>query len=230
MNDQLICELNLALIPETGLANRLISFSGQMASRYPSIIRLNGVTARVAFAPHVTLYQVAVPARDLADLCAALGDVAGKAPRLSLSATEYRSNEDEGSFEVRYAAAAQLMQLQDDTIAVANPLRGDLLLERDPAGRPLSKRIEESGVAGDNIRRVGFDAVGDPALGGLFQPHVTTNWFELGTPVELAAPDRPPLSQFDGRFMALGVFLLGPYGTCAQRLAALDLADKSASS
>lgn len=224
MDQQLICELNLALIPEMELANRLISFSSQMAGRYPSVIRLNGVTPRVAFAPHVTLYQVAVPARDLPDLCAALGDVAATAPRLSLSATEYRSNEDEGSFEVRYAAAAQLMQLQDETIAVVNPLRGKLLLERDPAGRPLSERINESGVVGDNIRRTGFDAVGDPAQGGLFQPHVTIDWFELGTSVELDAPDWPSLSRFDGRFVALGVFLLGPYGTCAQRLAALPLA------
>ena len=224
MNQQLTCELNLALIPETELANRLISFSGQMAGRYPSVIRLNGVTPRVAFAPHVTVYQVAVPARDLPDLCAALGDVAANTSRLSLSATEYRSNEGEGSFEVRYAPDAQLTRLQDDTIAVVNPLRGDLLLERDPAGRPVSERIDESGVAGDNIRRTGFDAVGDPAQGGLFQPHVTIDWFELGTSVERDGQDWPALSDLDGRFVALGVFLLGPYGTCAQRLAALPLA------
>lgn len=230
MNHELICELNLALIPETELANRLISLSGEMANRHPSVIRLNGVTERVAFAPHVTLYQVAVPTRALPDLCAALGEVAAKASRLSLSATEYRSNEGEGSFEVRYTAATPLMELQDDTIAVVNPLRGDLLLERDPAGRPVSERIDEPGAAGDNIRHVGFDAVGDPAHGGLFQPHVTINWFELGTPVEPGASDWPPLSHFDGTFVALGVFLLGPYGTCAQRLAALDLAEKSESS
>jgi hypothetical protein len=54
MNQQLIYELNLALIPEIELANRLISFSSQMARRYPSVIRLSGVTPQVAFAPHVT--------------------------------------------------------------------------------------------------------------------------------------------------------------------------------
>jgi hypothetical protein len=224
MDQQLICELNLALIPETDLARRHIAFSGQMAGRYPSVIQLNGVTPRVAFTPHVTLYQVPVEARDLPGLCAALLDVAAKGPPLSLSATEYRSNQDEGSFEIRYAAAARLMQLQDDTIAVVNPRRGNLLLERDPAGRPLSERINEPGAAGDNIRRTGFDAVGDPAQGGLFYPHVTINWFEPGTPVELNATDWPSLSHFDGRFVALGIFLLGPFGTCAQRLAALPFA------
>jgi hypothetical protein len=224
MDQQLICELNLALIPETELASRHIAFSRDMAGRYRPVIQLNGVTPRVAFTPHVTLYQVPVQARDLSGLRTALLDVAAKAPRLSLSATEYRSNQDEGSFEVRYAPAARLTELQDDTIAVVNPLRGDLLLERDPSGRPLSDRIDEPGPAGDNIRRTGFDAVGDPAHGGLFYPHVTTNWFEPGTSVELNAADRPSLSHFDGRFVALGIFLLGPYGTCAQRLAALPFA------
>ena len=34
MNQQLVCELNLALIPETELASRHITFSRQMADRY----------------------------------------------------------------------------------------------------------------------------------------------------------------------------------------------------
>lgn len=220
MDQELVCELNLALIPQTELANRHIAFSRQMARQYRSLIQLSGVTPRVAFTPHVTLYQVPVQARDLPELHAALLDVAAKTPRLSLSATEYRSNPDEGSFEIRYAPAARLMQLQDDTIAVVNPLRGNLLLERDPAGRPLSARAGEPGAAGDNIRRTGFDAVGDPEQGGLFYPHATINWFEPGTLVELNATGWPPLSDFDGSFVALGIFLLGPYGTCAQRLAA----------
>jgi hypothetical protein len=224
MDQQLICELNLALIPEAELASRHITFSRHMAGQYRSLIQLNGVTPRVAFTPHITLYQVPVQAGDLPGLRAALLDLAAKAPQPQLRATGHRSNQDEGSFEIRYAPAAPLMQLQDDTIAVVNPLRGNLLLERDPAGRPLSERIDEPGQAGDNIRRTGFDAVGDPAQGGLFYPHVTINWFEPGTPVELNATDCPSLSHFDGRFVALGIFLLGPYGTCAQRLAALPFA------
>jgi hypothetical protein len=88
----------------------------------------------------------------------------------------------------------------------------------------LSDLIDQPGTAGDNIRRTGFDAVGDPADGGLFHPHVTINWLRLGTSVNLDDPGWPPLSDFNGRFVALGIYLLGPYGTCAQRLAALDFA------
>jgi hypothetical protein len=222
MNQQLICELNLALIPEKELANRLISFSGQMTDGHHSLIRLNGVTPRVAFAPHVTLYQVPMPVRDLPHMRAALREVTEQVAPIPMTAGEYRSNVDEGSFEVRYEADDVLLNLQLDTIAVVNPLRGDLLLERDPAGRPLNERIHESSDAADNIRRTGFDAVGDPELGGLFFPHITLNWFEPGTTVD--PPSWPALSDFDGIFPALGIFLLGPYGTCAQRLEALHLA------
>src|SRR5689334_426890 len=147
MDERLISELNLALIPETDLANRHISFSHQMAGRYRPVLELNGVTPRVAFAPHLTLYQVPVPVQDLPELRTALLKVAAKVSPFSLRATEYGANQAEGSFEVRYEAPAWLIELQRETIAAVNPLRGNLLLERDPAGRPLKERINESGAA-----------------------------------------------------------------------------------
>ena len=224
MDQQLTCELNLALIPETELANRHIEFSEQMAQRYRPVIELNGVEARVAFTPHITLYQVPVPVEDLPALHGALADIAATTPALSLTATEFGANADEGSFEVRYEAPSRLMELQAATIDAVNPLRGELMLERDPAGHPMSERIEEAGTAGDNIRRTGFDAVGDPKEGGLFRPHVTLNWFEPGTAVEQNGADWPSPSEFDGSFAAVGIFVLGPCGTCVQRLAAVELA------
>jgi hypothetical protein len=44
MDQQLICELNLALIPGTELASRHITFSRHVAGQYRSLIQLNGVT------------------------------------------------------------------------------------------------------------------------------------------------------------------------------------------
>ena len=223
MTRELILELNLALLPEERLANQHIALSQQLAGRYPAVIRLNGLTPRLAFTPHLTLYQVPIKVQDMPALYAALAQLTESVSALSLTATEFASNEQEGSCEVRYDAAHELMQLQDDLLVAVNPLRGNLLLERDPAGHKLTDLITEPGTAGDNIRRTGFDAVGDPAQGGLFHPHVTLNWFELGTRVPLNAPDWPPISDFNGRFVALGIHLLGPYGTCAQRLAAFEI-------
>jgi hypothetical protein len=54
----------------------------------------------------------------------------------------------------------------------------------------------------------------------------SAEWVEPGTSVELNAPDWPTLSHFDGRFVALAIFFLGPYGTCVTRLASLELAPR----
>jgi hypothetical protein len=223
MNQDLICELQLALIPEKSLADRHVALSKQMATQYPALITLTGVTARLAFTPHLTIYQFALNVMDLDRMCGALAKVASTAP-FALAAKEYRANANEGSFEVHYEGVSRLMQFQSEVLAVVNPLRGNLLVELNPAGRPFSELIQQSGTIGDNIRRTGFDAVGDPATGGTFGPHVTINWFRLGTSVKMNASDWPPISVFNGQFGALGLFVLGPYGTCIQRLSAIDLA------
>jgi hypothetical protein len=224
MAEDLICELNLALVPEMALAKKHIAFSEGLAKRYPSVIALNGVGPRLVFTPHVTLYQVPIPARDLDHLAEKLAQLAGKTRTLTLAAIEYGSNPNEGSLEVRYEAGEELMELQETLIGETNPLRGSLLLERDPAGHRLADLVKESGTRGDNIRSTGFDAVGDPAKGGMFRPHVTIGWFAIGTSLAMNAPDWPPIAAFDGRFDALGIFALGPYGTCAQCLRVLPLA------
>jgi hypothetical protein len=223
MNAESVAELNLALAPDDALGQRHIALSKQMARQYPTVITLNGTAPRLAFAPHLTIYQVAVHAKDLDRMCEALSRTVTNVRTFALGATEYGSNLNEGSFEVRYEATPGLVRFQDEVVAIVNPLRGDLLREMDPAGRPLREFINASGVVADNIRRTGFDAVGDPAKGGTFGPHVTINWFRLGTPLKMNAADWPPLSDLSGRFVALGIFLLGPYGTCTQRLATLEL-------
>jgi hypothetical protein len=225
MAEDLICELNLALVPEMALASKHIAFSEGVAKQYPSVIALNGVGPRLAFTPHLTLYQVPIPVRDLDQLAGLLAQLAGKTQSLSLAATEYGSNPNEGSLEVRYEAAEVLMELQDALIEETNPLRGGLLLERDPAGRRLLDLVTEPGTRGDNIRSTGFDAVGDPAKGGMFRPHVTISWLAIGTTVDMNASNWPPIAAFDGRFDALGIFALGPYGTCAQCLRVVRLAE-----
>ena len=223
MEQELIAELNLALVPDTELGQRHIALSERMASQNPTVITLNGTEPRLAFAPHLTIYQVAIRVKDLDRMCEALSRMATNVRAFVLAATEYGSNPDEGSFEVRYEAAPGLMRFQEEVLAIVDPLRGDLLREMDPAGRPLRELINGSGVIADNIRRTGFDAVGDPAKGGTFGPHVTINWFRLGAPVKMNAADLSPLSDLNGRFEAFGIFLLGPYGTCTQRLATLEL-------
>ena len=179
-------------IPDDGLANQHILLSRHMAKQYSAVIELNGVAPKLAFTPHLTLYQVPVRLSDMPALYAGLAILTDGTSPFDLNATEFGYNANEESFEVRYEGARPLMRLQADVIGAVNPLRGKLLLERDPAGRSMADRLAEQGTAGDNIRRTGFDAVGDPANGGLFHPHVTINWVRA---TSIGATERSRLAE-----------------------------------
>ena len=223
MSVELTCELNLVVVPEKSLAEKHIALSQELAKRHPARITLDGIDPRLAFAPHVTIYQVAVRLNDMNRISTDLAAIAGDTPVLSLAATEYAYHAQDATIELRYRATGPLLQLQDAVLEVVNPIRGSLLRERDPSGHPLSELITQSGTVGDNIRCTGFDAIGDPAKGGTFIPHVSLNWFAPGTSLDAESEELPLIGNFDGPAVALGIYLLGPYGTCTQRLAASEL-------
>lgn len=212
-----IFELNIALIPEQALASKHIALSQELAAKYLAVVQLNDVEPRLALAPHLTLYQMPVPYANLEQLLKELSAVAANLDAPDLRASKYAYNADEASFEVQYEMSDAILAWQERIINCANPLRHGLLLERDPAGYDVQSLLQDKGMLGENIRRTGYDEVGDPASGGLFRPHVTLNWFKLGTAVDEAS-GLPALATLNGQFGKLGVYLLGPHGTCPQRL------------
>jgi hypothetical protein len=217
-------ELNIALLPTPDLAGRLIAASAEFAARYRAIIRLGDGNCRLSHAPHITLYQVPVPLADLPALHDGLRKVAQAQFPLRLTCTGLAYNSGEASLEARREAPDALVALQEAVIDLANPLRCGLLLERDPAGNPVARLLEAPGVLGDNIRRTGYAEVGDPRAGGLFRPHDTLNWLEPGTAVDVAREERGlDVAGLAGQYAALGMFTLGPYGTCPQLLARYEL-------
>ena len=223
--DGLRIELNIALLPGPGLASRLVAASSEFARRYPAVVRLGNAAGRLSLAPHLTLYQVPVPLEGLVQLHDGLRVIADKEPAITLACTGLSYNSGEASLEARTEAPCALVDLQERVIALANPLRRGLLLDRDPAGNRVAELLAAPGVLGDNIRRTGYAEVGDPRAGGLFRPHDTLNWFEPGTRVDVAREDtRVDLAALGGEYPALGIFALGPYGTCPQLLARYDFA------
>jgi hypothetical protein len=211
-------ELNIALLPSPALSRRLVAISDDFAGRYPAVVRLGHGDSRLAIAPHLTLYQVPVPLIALTELHDGLRAIAlsGRAAELMCKGLAY--NEGEGSLEAQTDAPDELAELQRAVISLANPLRGGLLLERDPAGNRVTDLTGAGGPLGANIRHTGYAEVGE-----LFRPHYTLNWFEPGTRLEAGDMEcaADPVS-LTGRCTALGMFALGPYGTCPQLLARYD--------
>jgi hypothetical protein len=216
-------ELNIALLPSPGLARRLVAASAEFARRYPAIVRLGTGDSRLSLAPHLTLYQVPVPLHELPGLGEGLRKMAGAQRPVALACTGLAYNGDEASLEARTEVPDALVTLQECVIDLANPLRSGLLMECDPAGNRVADLLDAPGVLGENIRRTGYAEVGAPWAGGLFRPHDTLNWFERGTRVDLAREDTAiDITALGGEYAALGMFTLGPHGTCPQLLARYD--------
>jgi hypothetical protein len=212
-------ELNIALLPEPDLAARLAAASREFAERYPAIVRLSDVHARLSIAPHLTLYQLPVPQSELPSLDEGLGKIASSESAISLSCRKLAYNAGEASLEARTELSSALAALQARVIDFANPLRDGILLERDPAGTMMQELLSAPGVLGENIRRTGYAETGD-----LFRPHNTLNWFAPGTDVDVSREDVPVnIRSLDGGYSTLVMFVLGPHGTCVQALARYPL-------
>jgi hypothetical protein len=195
-------DLNVALLPDPDLA-----------------VQLGDAGHRLSMAPHLTLYQVPVPMYGLSRLHDGLRAIARAGHGMELACTMLSYNSGEASLEARTDVPRELVRLQRDVLDLANPIRGGMLLDRDPAGNRLADLLADEGDLGANIRGTGYAEVGD-----LFRPHDTLNWFEPGTRVNAGAVEslvNP--AALSGAYTALGLFALGPYGTCPQLLARYEL-------
>ena len=102
-----------------------------------------------------------------------------------------------------------LQQMQNELIDEVNKLRKGLLIEKAPDGKALNKDDE-------NIQMFGFSEVNSK-----FKPHVTLNWFDISDDQKPVCKAPFLLQAFT--FDSIGLFILGPNGTCAQRLASFPL-------
>lgn len=217
--EDLRIDLNIALLPNPDLAAGLVAASGKFADRYPAMVRLGDSGSRLSLAPHLTLYQVPVPMAAMPGLHAGLHGIAQEKRAIHLACTGLAYNADEASLEARTETTDHLVRFQRDVLALANPLRGRLLLERDPAGHLLRDLLEAGGELGDNITATGYGEVG-----GLFRPHDTLNWFREGTRIDEGALESlVNVAALSGEYTALAMYAMGPHGTCPQLLARYEL-------
>ncbi|HKR81673.1 MAG TPA: hypothetical protein VJR27_01595 [Candidatus Saccharimonadales bacterium] len=213
-------EVNIALLPEYRLADQLTKASHGIASRYPALVRLGSAGLKLSLAPHLTLYQGAFPFKNIPKLDSRLTEIAKHEQPHALTSTGLAYNQQEGSIEDRKEVTDALVTLQENLITKVNSLREGRLMERDPAGNVLHGLLQAPGRLGENIQATGYGEVGDPRTGGLFRPHDTLAWLEPGIQVDLAY-EQSLLNPRDmsGTYPAIGLFALGPQGTCPQLLA-----------
>ncbi len=217
MEDGLKLELCVALIPTSATSTLLTSKATSLFNGHPAPIVqiLNDVDSCLSIPPHLTLYQCALPLKDsvIKHACVALSDISSRVDKITCKDASLSCNSDEGSVEVKFSNKNfELRSLQAQVVTALNPLRQGLLREKNPASVPLSKLM----TTNVNVQEFGWEeTIGD------FNPHVTLAWFPPDDAKEFLKklPNLFTNHVANGySFEKLGLYVMGPYGTCTQLL------------
>jgi hypothetical protein len=165
--------------------------------------------------PHISLFMMAVEDDEIASVAAALAGLEHTLPSIPAVGAEYRHNK-EGAPELFYARCDEFREVQRGVVAVAEPLRKGRLRELDPSGRPLAAVVDDPNPDDParirQLRKYGFDDISD-ADDDRFNPHVTLCWpANEDSRVPLAG--LPPVNEFSSTLSEIGLFSMGPNGTC----------------
>jgi 2'-5' RNA ligase len=149
--------LNIALLPDKSTVQRVMDISQQLSGHYPTRFVLNPQTAL----PHITLYQVYLPAHNLDIL-------RNQLPRLGRIHLPIEIRTD--CFEIQFQTliywtciiTPALQQLHDDTVDIVNSLREGLVLP-DLASLPGMSPVDQNE----------YHTFGSLFVKKRFHPHIT---------------------------------------------------------
>src|SRR6185312_3703067 len=159
--------------------------------------------------PHLSLYIARFEPEHASTVEAALQQIACNIPIIHAQAAGY-------TFAHKYVVAdyqiAPLMvEAQKAVVNAPNPLRVGM-----PSSEQENMREATNPQVINNFEKYGYKYIGD-----FFRPHITlTRFEEEHNESELGLP---PITSFDGNFMSIGLFELGPYSTCVRKLAEFPL-------
>jgi 2'-5' RNA ligase len=161
--------------------------------------------------PHISMYQAEFPLSNLNDIKSKLASFASSANRFSLSPIDgIYKQEDQTYLEVQYEASEVLVKFQTEIMELLNRFRNGLLRDSDK-----NRFADLSEEQKSNLKEWGYRLNGES-----FRPHMTIS--------RLNSPDQVELNEFtemNFNFTAsqIGLFKLGPHGTCVEEVALFDL-------
>lgn len=191
---------DVVLLPEPALAQKAITASQKFADYDPLFTLKIGM-----FYPHMSLYmfQLSVSAIDQAEQL--LGDIASGTQVVKATAKNYTlgSGHAVGYIDPGYVVTEELRALQQRVINDFNPIRSgmresDIVKMRDATGPKLR-----------NLQQWGY-----PSVGELFRPHMTLTRLKEYNSAALNV--LPEITTFSGHFNRIGLFEMGPNGTCVR--------------
>ena len=208
----IVLEVCVALAPIEEDSEWLRNMSSRIADSAKTLINLQGNHLRLSFAPHLTLYQLSMPLSHIDQACQLLNNLSRQNECVKINAQSFQCNA-EGSVEISYKNTSILASLQKAVVDSLNVLRDGNLVEMDPAGKSLLEQLAVDPHG--NIATTGWkEGIQD------FLPHATLNWLPAHYIPDLQKSLSIPndISNIFHRYENLCLYVLGPFGTCVQRL------------
>lgn len=165
------------------------------------------------FYAHTSLYMFQMNTADQNTCIAALQQLAEQTKAQQLQQDDYfyqDSGHGKGYVDIAYSRNDEVDSLQEKTIEIFNALRFGMR-ESDK-----KKMADATGVKLENLQKYGY-----PAVGELFRPHITLTKFPTEIEPDLSVLPDPAV--FDGMFTRIGLFEMGPNGTCIRKIAEFSL-------
>ena len=166
------------------------------------------------FYAHASVYMFQMDLSNQDECIAALKEITEKTNIQQLEQDGYfyqDSGFGKGYVDVAYQRNSEVDALQEQVVTVFNTLRAGMR-ESDK-----NKMVDATGLKLENLQKYGY-----PAIGELLRPHITLTKFPVEIEPELSA--LPSSTVFSGEFTRLGLFEMGPNGTCIRKIAEFDLA------
>ena len=148
---------NIVICPPSEISKKAIGVSKKLTSK-GSLFVLDGKN----YFPHITFYMTEFPLKNVTMIRKLLRQLATKTKPFQINSLRYRQDEN-GYIDVVYRRSSNVNGLQKKIIKLLNPLREDLIRDKDQA------RMGELTKAGQkNIKLYGHRSVGVK-----YFPHLT---------------------------------------------------------
>lgn len=195
---------NIVLLPDETIAEHAIALSAQLQP-HDAYFALD--TQAGPF-PHATLYMTQLKVSDLGEACTHLAAVASTMSPVDLHPKGYFQKW--GYIDVDCERSDAFVAAQQAVLAAINPIRD---------GMRAKDQVRLQAATGEE--RQNLETYGYQGIGELFRPHITLTRFTDEAPIDTA--HFPPISEFRGQFVKLGLFEMGDNGTCVREIARFAL-------
>jgi hypothetical protein len=195
---------DIVLLPSEGQAQLAIQASRQL-SQQGSLFMLDDKNLYA----HTSLYMFQMDIANQEECIAALRRIAASnnAQRLEQNGFFYQnSGHYKGYVDVSFARNKEVDSLQEQVVTAFNGLRADT------SEKNKQKMISAAGLQLEYLQKYGYASIGE-----LFRPHLTFTKFPREIEPDLTLLTSP--KKFTGEFTRLGLFEVGPHGTCIREIA-----------